>query len=224
MGSVAVLTTSGDNDPELEPVQSYRHYLYCDACGSFALEPWESADRVEVERRGRRLASVALWATPLLVVPAWEAMGIGVHLSLLAAFAMGIAVALALFAWVWGASERLPARRRLVVRGLPWFAAFLGAEWLCGLLPCWRVAAAGAVVIAVALLSRAALLSRIELLGMRCGGCGATYRHGTAFFVDLDANPRGLAASDVPRPLGRSPFLKGKTVGPAPAVPPHGLP
>ena len=70
MGSIAVLTTSGDNDPEIHPVQSYRHYLYCDACGSF----------------------------------------------------------------------------------------------------------------------------------------------------DLDANPRGLTESDVPRPLGRSPFLQGRTVGPAPAV------
>ena len=51
MGSVAVLTTSGDNDPELEPVQSYRHYLYCDACGSFDLVPWEAGDRAQMERR-----------------------------------------------------------------------------------------------------------------------------------------------------------------------------
>ncbi len=224
MGSIAVLTTSGDNDPELEPVQSYRHYLYCDACGSFDLEPWETAGSAEIETQGRRLASVALWATPLLVVPAWEATGIGFHLSLLVYFAIGIALALVLFGWLWGVTERIPARWRFVVRGIPWFAMVLGAEWLCGFLPCWGMAAAGAVVIAVALAWRGDLLSRIESLGLRCRGCGATYGHRTAFFRDLEANPRGLTASDVPRPLGRSPFLKGKTVGPAPAVHPHRLP
>ena len=83
MGSVAVLTTSGDNAPELYPVQSYRHYLYCDACGSFDLEPWETVDRAEMDRRRRRLARVALWAPPLLAVPAWEATGIAFHLSFL---------------------------------------------------------------------------------------------------------------------------------------------
>jgi len=57
VGSVAVLTTSGDNDPELEPVQSYRHYLYCDACGSFDLVPWEAGDRAQMERRRHWLAS-----------------------------------------------------------------------------------------------------------------------------------------------------------------------
>ena len=212
MGNVAVLTTSGDNDPEIEPVQYYRHYYYCDACGSFDLEHWESPGRPEIERQQRRLASVAVWATPLLAVPAWEATGIAFHLSFLVFFATGIALALVLFGWLWGVTERIPARRRLFVRGIQWFAVFLGAEWLCGLVPCRGMAATGAVVIVAALAWRAALPSRIELLGLRCRGCGATYRHQTAFFRDLDANPRGLTASDVPRPLGRSPFLRGKTV------------
>ncbi len=224
MGSIAVLTTSGDNDPEIEPVQSYRHYLYCDGCGSFDLEPWETAGKAQIESQRRRLAGVALWATPLLVVPAWEAAGVGFHLSLLVYLAIGIALALALFGWLWGKTERIPARWRLVARGIPWFATFLGLEWLCGFLPCRGLAVAGASVIAVALAWRATLLSRIESLGLRCRGCGATYGHHTAFFRDLEANPRGLTESDVPRPLGRSPFLKGKTVGPAPAAHPRGLP
>ena len=40
MGSVRILTTIGDNDPELEAVDYYRHYFYCDHCGSFKIEPW----------------------------------------------------------------------------------------------------------------------------------------------------------------------------------------
>lgn len=217
MGSVAVLTTSGDNDPELEPVQSYRHYLYCDACGSFDLVPWESGNRAEVERRRRRLAGVALWATPLLLVPAWEATGIALSLSLLTYFAIGLTFVLVLLGWLWRTSWPIAGRWRLVVPAIPWFFAFLVAEWLCGLLPCWGVAAAGAVVLAVALAWRAALLARIESLGLRCRECGATYGHQTAFFSDLDANPRGLTENDVPRPLGSSPFEEGRFVGPAPA-------
>jgi len=40
MGSVADLTRTGDNDPEIYPVEYYRHYMYCDKCGSFKLEAW----------------------------------------------------------------------------------------------------------------------------------------------------------------------------------------
>jgi hypothetical protein len=224
MGSIAVLTTSGDNDPEIEPVQSYRHYLYCDGCGSFELGPWETADRAEIERRRRRFGRLAVWATPLVAVPAWEATGIGIDLSLVAYLAIGISLALVLFAWLWGAPERIPGRRRLVRQGIPWFVAFAVTEWLCGFLTCWVLAAAGAVVIGGALVWRAALSSRIESLGLRCRGCGATYGYQTAFFRDLEANPRGLTASDVPRPLGRTPFLKGKTIEPAPEMPPAPLP
>lgn len=224
MGSVAVLTTSGDNDRELEPVQSYRHYLYCDACGSFDFEPWEAADQSERHRARRRPALLGLWATPLLVVPAWEATGVALHLSLLVYFAMGIALALMLFAWLWRTNWPIAARWRFVVRALPWFAAFFVTEWLCSFLPRWWVAAAGAVVIAIALAWRAALPAPIGPLGLRCRGCGATYAHRSAFFQDLDANPRGLTVSDVPRPLGRSPFLEGRFVGPAPAVHPPRLP
>ncbi len=223
MGNVAVLTTSGDNDRELEPVQSYRHYLYCDSCASFDLEPWETADGSEVDRKRRRPALLGLWATPLLLVPAWEAMGVAFHLSFLVYFAIAMAFALVLFAWFWGTNGPIAARWRFVVRALPWFAAFLVAEWLCGLLPRWKVATAGVVVIAVALVWRA-VLPRVEVLGLRCRECGTTYAHHTAFFQDLDANPHGLTASDVPRPQGRSPYLVGRTVGPAPASPRNRLP
>lgn len=218
MGSIAVLTTSGDNDPELEPVQSYRHYLYCDACGSFDLEPWETAGRAATDRKRRRLALLALWATPLLVVPAWEATGVALHLSLLVYFAIGMAFTLILFAWLWGTNWPIASRWRFIVGAIPWLAAFLVAEWLWDLLPRWSMPAAGAAIIAAALVWRAALAGRIESLGLRCRECGASYGNHTAFFRDLDANPRGLTESDVPRPLGSSPFLVGRTVGPAPAV------
>jgi len=224
MGSVAALTTSVDNDPEIEPVQWYRHYIYCDACGSFDLESWEPADKAELETRRRRPALLALWATPLLAVPAWEATGIALHLSLLAYFAIAMAFTLLLFGWLWGRAWPFAGLRRFVLRGIPWFAAFVVAEWLCGLLPCWAVAAAGAIVLAVALAWRAALPAPVDSLGMCCRECGATYGHQTAFFNDLDANPRGLVESDVPLPLGSSPFVEGRYVGPAPAEQPSRLP
>lgn len=224
MGSIAVLTTSGDNDPEIEPVQSYRHYLYCDACGSFDLEPWERPGSDETRRQQHRLANVAVWATPSLLVPVWKAAGIGFDLWLVASVALPLEFALVLFAWIWGTPERLADRRRSAAWSLRWFASVLGAEWLSGVLPSWMVAATGAGVIAAALAWRAALASRIVSLGLRCRGCGATYGHQTALFRDLDANPRGLTVSDVPRPLGRSPFLPGRTVGPAPPTPAHRLP
>ncbi len=115
MGSVPDLYTTGDNDPEIFPVQYYRHYLYCDACGSFELDSWMAPDK-----------------------------------------------------------------------------GFLG--------------------------------SKIELVGMRCKQCDATYAHGTPFFTDLDANPRHLTVADVPRPLGVSPFSRGKSVDYEPPDPPSRLP
>lgn len=218
MGSIAVLTTSGDNDPELEPVQSYRHYLYCDACGSFDLEPWKTGERPENDAKRRGLALVALWLTPLLLVPAWNATGIALSLPLLLFFAVAMVLVLLLFAWLWGTNAPAASRWRFVRRAIPWLAALLVAESLSALLPRWQMAAAGAILIALALGTRAVLAGRIEWLGMRCRACGATYGNGTAFFQDLDANPRGLTVSDVPRPLGRSPYRQGRVVRPAPTI------
>jgi hypothetical protein len=217
LGNVAVLTTSGDNDPELEPVQYYRHYLYCDRCGSFELESWQTGQQSALDRYRERLGLAALWATPLVAVPAWQATGVALSLSLLVYVAIGIVLAHMLFARIWGTKWPIAPRWRFVVRALPWLAAFLLAEWLCSLLPRWGVAAAGTVLIAVALVWRTTLASRVEPSGLRCRQCGATFAGDTAFFRDLDANPHHLSVSDVPRPLGRSPFLKGRIFDTEPA-------
>ena len=60
MGSVPDIYTTGDNDPEIEPVQYYRHYLYCDACGSFELDSWIVPDNHGIlEKTRQRLAMAA---------------------------------------------------------------------------------------------------------------------------------------------------------------------
>ena len=217
MGNVAVLTTSGDNDAELEPVQFYRHYLYCDACGSFELDPWETRD-VRVERRHRRLGQVALWATPFVVVPAWEAAGLPGSLSVLFYSAVGIALGFVVWMFVSTETGRLAAFWRVVRWGLPWLVVLLLAEEACAALPDGAVAAVGAMLVAGALTWRSALPPGRQSLGLLCRGCGATYGHRSAFFSDMDANPRGLTVSDVPRPLGRSQYRDGRYVGPAPTA------
>ncbi|MBK6390071.1 MAG: hypothetical protein KA109_15900 [Saprospiraceae bacterium] len=40
MGSVKEITMTGDNDPQIEPEEYTRHYMYCDQCGSFNLQTW----------------------------------------------------------------------------------------------------------------------------------------------------------------------------------------
>lgn len=61
MGSVPDLVTTGDNDPEIYPVQYYRHYLYCDECGSFELDPWvEPENHRQIEKIQKRLNQVAI--------------------------------------------------------------------------------------------------------------------------------------------------------------------
>lgn len=156
MGSVTVLTTTGDNDPEIYPVRYYRHYLYCDACGSFELDPWITPGNVEwIERTRARLGMAALISLPVVAVVAWLA------------------------------SEFHP--------------------------PFW-VLLAGLIVIVGLLVFRAVLGSKIEYVGMRCRQCDSTYRYGSPFFTDCGANPRNLTVADVPRPLGSSPYTRGKSV------------
>lgn len=61
MGSVRDLYTTGDNDPEIGPEQYYRHYLYCDACGSFELDPWTGrGDLEKIERKRHGLGGLLL--------------------------------------------------------------------------------------------------------------------------------------------------------------------
>jgi len=156
MGSVPDLTTTGDNDPEIFPVRYYRHYLYCDACGSFDLGPWMTPGNWEsIEKTRRRLGTAALISLPMVAVGAWSA------------------------------SEFYPPLLVLL---------------------------AGLIVIIGLLVVRVVLGSRIESAGMRCRQCDSTYRNGSPFFTDLDANPRSLTVADVPRPLGSSPYTRGESV------------
>jgi hypothetical protein len=72
MGSVRALTTTGDNDPEIFPVDYYRYYLYCDACGSFDLEHWMSpAHWMSIEKTRKRLGLAAVIALSAAAVAAW---------------------------------------------------------------------------------------------------------------------------------------------------------
>jgi len=166
MGSVPDVYTTGDNDPEIEPVQYYRHYLYCDACGSFELDSWIVPDNHGIlEKTRQRLAMAAFLLSPVVVVSGWLALG-----------------------------------------------------------PPSSVLLAGVIVIVGLLVARGILGSKIKIVGMRCRRCGSTYAHGTPFFTDLDANPRDLTVADVPRPLGRSPFLVGESVKGELPRPPSRLP
>ncbi|MCB9081666.1 MAG: hypothetical protein H6555_08150 [Lewinellaceae bacterium] len=55
MGSVTNLTTTGDSDPEIFPETYYRHYMYCDRCGSFDIKPWiEPENHVQLAKQQRR--------------------------------------------------------------------------------------------------------------------------------------------------------------------------
>lgn len=72
MGSVPVLTTTGDNDPEIFPCSYYRHYLYCDTCGSFELDPWITPGNWKsIEKTRRLLGMAALISLPVVAVGAW---------------------------------------------------------------------------------------------------------------------------------------------------------
>ena len=164
MGSVPILTTTGDNDPEIFPVRYYRHYLYCDVCGSFELDPWMSPDNWKsLETTRRRLGRAALLVLPIVAVGAL-------------------------------------------------------------LYPPWPVLLVGAIVIGGLLVTRQALDSTIESVGMRCRRCPSTYRNGSSFFTDLDSNPLNLTLADVPRPLGASPYTRGASVEDEPQQPSRGAP
>lgn len=219
MGSVPELYISGDNDPEIDPVQYYRHYLYCDACSSFELVSWMKPDHHEqLEKRRQQLAKAALFATPFVLVPGWLALGLVPSLAFLAVLATGIVLSLVfrglLLKALGGVNDYLATRWGLLKAALPWLVVVVVAQWLATdfFLPHWVTLIAGLILVVGLLAWREFLGSRIESLGMRCRPCGATYAHGTAFFTNLDANPRGLTVADVPRPLGSSYFEVGASV------------
>lgn len=224
MGSVPDLYTTGDNDAEIEPRSYYRHYLYCDECGSFALEPWVApANHEQIERRRHRLARAALFSMPFVLVPAWSALGLGLSPAFVATTITGIF----LFLWlrslaVWtlpGGYEEVVRPRWMALQGmLPWLAITLVAQWIDWVTwPPWADLVGGVVLVTGLLVWRAVLGSKTAHLGLRCRECGTTYAHGSSLFTDLDANPRGWTVADVPRPLGSSPFEIGES---APVEPP----
>lgn len=210
MGSVPHLYTTGDNDPELEPVQYYRHYLYCDACGSFELDPWLAADNPRaIEKRRHRLAVAATFSLPLVLIPVWELLG------LFSLFFLTLAIA----GFLGNALYRGYMSDWSLLRDVLLWLPFVAVAELITLVvfPPQVVLVAGAVVILALLAVRSRLAAGLESRGLSCRRCGATYAYGSPLFTDLDANPRGLELDQVPRPLGVTPFETGKHVGPAPA-------
>jgi hypothetical protein len=238
LGSVPDLYTTGDNDPEIEPRSYYRHYLYCDACGSFELAPWMKPDNHgQLERWRGWLGTAALWAMPFLLVVVWTALGLQPSAGLVWLVAVIVVINLVLwgtvFRWtLFGTWAGVDQPWRLLAAALPWLAVGGLAVWFAanpGGSPS-ALLAVSAIIVAGLLAWRAWLSSKIEHIGRRCAQCGATYAYGTPFFTDLDANPRGLTVKDVPRPLGSSPFEIGKSVAyeppktPGPLGPPGRLP
>lgn len=101
---------------------------------------------------------------------------------------------------------------RLLKKTVLWLVIVGAVELASEDVPPWIPLAVGTVLVGGALVWRARLASPIEPVGMRCSRCGATYPWGTPFFTDLAANPRNLTLSEVPRPLGVSPFERGAMV------------
>lgn len=227
MGSVPDLYTTGDNDPQIEPEQYYRHYLYCDACGSFELDPWQRPEDTQgIEKTRRRLASAAVVSLVVAAVAGWTALVSFPSPAILLLLAAGMAIPPV----VWRLGLKADTGSGLTpwrfVRGvLLWLPLVAASGWLADeVLSPWGMVTAALLVFVGLMLTRSVSASKIQYRGNRCRACGATYAFGTAFFTDLAANPRQLTVADVPRPLGRSPFEIGKSVAGKPSPPPGRLP
>lgn len=69
MGSVKELKLTGDNDKQLFPEEYYRHYMYCDNCGSFKIVRWmASAHHAELQKRYNRMLNFLTLALISLVL------------------------------------------------------------------------------------------------------------------------------------------------------------
>ncbi|MCP9767894.1 hypothetical protein EGI22_08215 [Lacihabitans sp. LS3-19] len=66
MGNVKHLTATGDNDADIYPRKYFRHYMYCDRCGSFDLKLWVEPENHETLAKRRekfdRIAGFCFWA------------------------------------------------------------------------------------------------------------------------------------------------------------------
>jgi len=113
MGSVSVLTSTGDNDPEIYPTDYYRHYLYCDQCGSFDLKLWpitKNWHRLHrMTERLNLLNVLSLWAALAAVVIALVTVAVGFLLGGGFVFPEGSILFLLLSLMVYGGSW-LPLR------------------------------------------------------------------------------------------------------------------
>jgi hypothetical protein len=215
MGSVPDLYTTGDNDPEIEPVSYYRHYLYCDDCGSFELDPWVVADNpAALERARQRLGKAALYASLLVVVAGWHALGLILSPLVLVLVVAGMALSMLVRSKVAGrAGEREAWLWWFVKSALRWGLLLAAAELLVSVpIPPTISLLAGALVVVGLLVARGMIGAKIRPRGLRCRRCDATYAYGAPLFTQLDANPRNLTVADVPRPLGSSPFERGASV------------
>lgn len=212
MGSVRDLYTTGDNDPEIEPQQYYRHYLYCDSCGSFDLHPsTEPGELARTENKRHRLAMAAFVAAPFALVGLWSLLGFVLSPAALVATIAAMVIAPVLRGWA--TPEQATQRWRLVRWSLLAVGMLLLADALVvDLVPAWLMFVGGLLLVLVLLTVRLMTEPEIGRQGLVCRGCNAAYAYGTPFFSNLDANPRNLTVAEVPRPLGSSQFLRGASV------------
>jgi len=214
MGSVPDVYTTGDNDPQIEPESYFRHYLYCDACGSFDLRTWTEVPKIPGQEGQRKwLGIIAAGSLIVAATAGWSALFPQLSLTFLVVLILGIPLG-RMAQYLIGPQRReaFGTLRAAAKWALPTVVLVGLTDLLREGVPTWLPIAAGLVGGVLALAVREGLVPDIETRGMRCEACGATYANGSAFFTDLGANPRGLVVSDVPRPLGRSPFRIGASV------------
>ena len=69
MGTATETRISGDNDAPIHPVRYIMYHLYCDSCGSFALDYWMEPDNhAQLQEMAQRLRRIAWWAAAATVV------------------------------------------------------------------------------------------------------------------------------------------------------------
>lgn len=167
MGSVKVLTTTGDNDPEIFPVDYYRYYMYCDNCGSFQLRSWIESD----------------FDSPIARRQQW--------INKISKISLISAIASAVFGIICLISNLI-------------FMGKIALDW-------WVLVWFGiSVIIFLIFTSLDSFDDLIQTEVVGCGACGQEYERGSAFFADLEQNPRNFSMKDVPLPLNKTYWIRGK--------------